>query len=250
MAAIKLRSLSPKRDVKKIARASGWIVGLDEVGAGCLAGPLCVAAFAYPVEFAPSLKVKTRVLDSKKLTPEERAESAEALRALPQVFHKILYVEVEEIETINIYWARMKAFWTLIHEIEKIQAETFYLVDGPRLGRKHGVTPAVDELQMMALEQRIRAQSKADDTFFAVAAASILAKVERDTFMTRFDGEFTKYGWSKNKGYATPDHIEAIRAHGMSVHHRPSFCGNFNDAASFLLGEAGENLIGLDQESA
>jgi ribonuclease HII len=230
------KSLLPQNDVKHpgiagflISHPTKWIVGLDEVGAGCLAGPLCVAAFAFPVDKAKEIKIKTRVNDSKLLTPEKRCEASELLKVLPHCFYKTLWIEIPEIETINIYWARMKAFWSLILEIDdQLEGSARFLVDGPQLSRKHGATPTIDELDFMEIEKRILAQSKADSSFFAVAAASIIAKVERDTFMAKLSQDFSHYAWEKNKGYATGDHIEAIKNHGMCEHHRPSFCKNFS----------------------
>jgi ribonuclease HII len=207
---------------------SSWIIGLDEVGAGCLSGPLCVAAFAFPADEADKIKFPVRITDSKKLTPEKRQEAAFLLQQSQECYHKLLWLEVREIESINIYWARMKAFWTLILELdEKFSGRARYVVDGPKLGIKHGVTPAVDVLEMMELQKRVHAQSKADSHFFSVAAASILAKVARDNFMKDLSAKFPHFNWEKNKGYATPDHIEAIKTHGICEHHRKSFCGNF-----------------------
>lgn len=203
-------------------------MGLDEVGAGCLSGPLCVAAYAFPVPLSEKIKFPVRITDSKKLTAEKRQEASLLLKESSECFYKLLWLNVAEIESVNIYWARMKAFWTLILELdEKFSGDAFYLVDGPKLGMKHSVTPTLDALEMMELEKRILAQSKADSSFFAVAAASIIAKVERDNLMRELAIDFPKYNWEKNKGYATPDHIEAIRAFGICELHRKSFCGNF-----------------------
>src|SRR6476620_3459453 len=95
-----------------------WIVGLDEVGAGCLSGPLCVAAFAFPSELAAEIKFPVKITDSKKLTPEKRSEASKLLKDSKDCFYKLLWLDVREIEEINIYWARMKAFWTLILELD------------------------------------------------------------------------------------------------------------------------------------
>lgn len=235
MAPVKKTPLTALSDTQFLKRNSGWIVGLDEVGAGCLSGPLCVAAFAFPVEQAANINFPVRIADSKKLTPEKRVEASELLKVAPGCFYKLLWLDVAEIESINIYWARMKAFWTLILELdEKFSSDAFYFVDGPKLGIKHGVTPTVDALEMMEIEKRILAQSKADSSFFAVAAASILAKVARDQLISEMASQFPHYNWEKNKGYATPDHIEAIRAHGICEHHRKTFCGNFIGAQAEL----------------
>ncbi|MEZ4815966.1 MAG: ribonuclease HII [Bdellovibrionota bacterium] len=220
--------MSTRGDVEGFSLGSGWVVGLDEVGAGCLAGPLYVVAFAFPVEAANEIQLPVRITDSKKLNPEKRKEAALLLRKIPGCIFKTLVFNVAEIEEVNIYWARMKAFWSLILDLDQqLAGKAQYIVDGPKLGKKHHVTPSIDALEMIELEKRIFAQSKADSSFFAVAAASILAKVTRDDFMKELGESFSHYNWEKNKGYATPDHIAAIREHGICPHHRKSFCGNF-----------------------
>lgn len=215
--------LNPKDDLNLLSCDSGWIVGLDEVGAGCLSGPLCVAAFAFPVSEAAVMQLPVRVTDSKKLTPEKRSEASSELLKMKNCVHRLLWIDVDQIEKLNIYWARMKAFWSLIVDLDQLfDSKVNFIVDGPRLAVKVGVTP-----QTVGIDSRIRAQSKADSTFFSVAAASILAKVARDSFITNLASEFQNYNWDKNKGYATPDHIEAIRKYGLTEHHRKSFCKNF-----------------------
>lgn len=233
MPAAKNNNLSAMKDFsffrnENLEEENTWVVGLDEVGAGCLSGPLCVAAFAFPVVQAKKIKFPVKINDSKKLTPEKRTEASKLLKESQDVHYKLLWLDVREIETINIYWARMKAFWTLILEFdEKFSGKARFVVDGPKLGIKHGVTPQVDALEMIEIQKRIHSQSKADSHFFSVAAASILAKVARDEHMQELAPSFPHFNWEKNKGYATPDHIEAIKVHGICEHHRKSFCGNF-----------------------
>jgi ribonuclease HII len=224
-----MKKLLPRGDVKKTSLTSGWIVGLDEVGAGCLAGPLCVAAFAFPVEKASEIKTKAHVFDSKQLKVEQRESASKELKILPHCLFKICWIDVAEIETINIFWARMKAFWLLIFEMEKeLKSLANYLVDGPRLNRKREIPEVEDELVMMELERRIFPHVEGDAKFFAIAAASIIAKVERDSMIGKLDRETfsSRYMWEKNKAYATPEHIDAIKKHGLTKHHRKTFCEN------------------------
>ncbi len=223
-----VHTLDPNLDFEVFTQLKpDWIIGLDEAGAGCLAGPLSVAAFAIKVcEESKALKTpdyNVVINDSKKLSEKQREEAFSFIEKLnPDLVRlNILEVSIQKIETANIYWARMNAFEELIFEMSSVLKGTcVFIVDGPRMHRssdslKNGVSE---------FPEHVFAYPKADSKFFTVASAAILAKVTRDRMMTKAAALYPQYLWSKNKGYATADHRQAIAQHGLCPLHRPSFC--------------------------
>ncbi len=177
-----------------------YVAGIDEAGRGPLAGPVVAAAVIFPEEVWIH-----GVNDSKLLTPQRREELFEAIcRSAISVGVGIVPHEV--IDRINILEATMQAMATAAGELSP--APEHILVDGPRYGGS-GIpyTALID----------------GDARCFAVAAASIIAKVTRDRIMVEFDAEFPLYGFRKHKGYGTPEHLEALRRYGPCRIHRRSF---------------------------
>jgi ribonuclease HII len=180
-----------------------FIAGTDEAGRGPLAGPVVAAA----VIFDKDVWIKG-VNDSKQLTEKER----EAL--LPQIMEKCLACSVSvishiRIERINILQASLLAMTTSIDRL-KIKPDLI-LVDGNK-----SLNHPVDSISII----------KGDSKSFAIASASIIAKVARDRIMKRLHLYYPNYNWSKNKGYGTAEHIAAIKTYGPSPLHRMSFLRN------------------------
>ncbi|PHR90404.1 MAG: ribonuclease HII [Leeuwenhoekiella sp.] len=175
--------------------------GTDEAGRGCLAGPVTAAAVILPPEFQ-----NQQINDSKLLSTKSR----EALRTIIEneaLCYAIAHVFPEEIDKINILNASIVA----MHKaIEKLGPQPRHiLVDGNRF-----------KPYMTCTHQCI---VKGDQKFTAIAAASILAKTERDRYLTDMHKKFPEYNWKKNKGYPTKEHREAIRKFGITPFHRKSF---------------------------
>ena len=181
-------------------RAHGGIVaGVDEAGRGPLAGPVVAAAVVLPARRWPP-----GIADSKTLDEPER----EALHArITACAHwGTGHATVEEIDTINIYWATMLAMRRAVQALGITPC--LVLVDGnadPKCG--HPTRTLVD----------------GDALCLSIAAASIVAKVTRDRMMRALAQDHPHYGWADNKGYGTPVHHAALRAHGPTPHHRRSF---------------------------
>ena len=176
------------------------ICGVDEAGRGPLAGPVCAAACILPRGLEiPGLN------DSKKLT-EKRREALYDLICEQALAYGIAYATVEEIEERNILGATYLAMNRAIAQLQ-IQPE-LALIDGNRN----------KEIEVNS-QPVVKGDSKCAD----IAAASILAKVTRDRYMTELDKEYPMYGFAKHKGYGTKDHYAAIREYGMCPAHRPSF---------------------------
>ena len=176
------------------------IAGTDEVGRGPLAGPVVAASVIFP----ENIRIRG-VKDSKLLTEEERE------KLLPKILSKALACSVavvshREIDRINILQASLLAMSTAIKRLQV--KPDLILIDGNKTFFSD--TPCIPIID-------------GDAKSFSIAAASIIAKVARDRIMTRLCPKFPQYLWSKNKGYATPEHIEAIKIYGPSVLHRKTF---------------------------
>lgn len=176
------------------------IAGIDEVGRGPLAGPVCAAAVILP----PGLVIEG-INDSKKLTEKKREELYEVIQK-EAVAWATAYVEAEEIDAINIRQATHKAMQMAVDAL-KVPAEIL-LVDG------NDRIPFTVESEYIV---------KGDAKSQSIAAASIIAKVTRDRFMVQMDEKYPDYGFKQNKGYGTKVHMEGIRNIGLCPLHRRSF---------------------------
>jgi ribonuclease HII len=175
--------------------------GLDEVGRGCLAGPVVASAVILPPDYRHPL-----LTDSKQLTRAQR----DLLRneiikdALAWAVAEASPVEIDEI---NILKASFLAMHRAVNELAVTPEHL--LVDGNRFVPY----PLIPHTCII----------KGDSLYLSIAAASVLAKTYRDDLMAELSGRFPEYGWEQNVGYPTPYHRRAIEQHGPTVHHRQSF---------------------------
>src|SRR5262249_19176250 len=182
--------------------------GLDEVGRGALAGPLIAAAVILPEDIAERLGSLVRFLrDSKTVARARREEIAAQIRR-HALAHTIVTIPVEEINARGIGWANGEAFRRLIATIEADE----YVVDGL-------VRPPAPADRAA----RVRCLVAADALVPAVAAASLVAKVQRDALMAALHECHPAFGWDTNVGYGTRAHLAALRAHGPTAEHRTAF---------------------------
>lgn len=188
----------------------GLVIGVDEVGRGCLAGPIygCAYTFIVPDQAVP----KDIVLrDSKKMTSKQREKTYQWLQSIP---HQNIVVSKtsEEIDQVGIQNANrlvleesLQAVLSLLSPSQQCRA----IIDGKiRIGTTNIDTESVIQ---------------GDVLYPCVSAASIIAKVERDRHMDALAEEYSQYGWENNKGYGTLLHREAIRKYGITEYHRKSF---------------------------
>lgn len=176
------------------------VVGLDEVGCGPLAGPVVAGA----VVFAPDSDPIEGVYDSKALSQEEREAASEAIRGVALGW-ALGAASAREIERLNIRRATVLAMRRALDRLP-LEPERL-LVDGrpvPELGEHTAIV-------------------KGDRKSLSIASASILAKVVRDRLMRRLHPRYPEYGWESNMGYATGEHLAAIRRIGPSPHHRTTW---------------------------
>ncbi len=183
-----------------IAEGITLFAGVDEAGRGPLAGPVVAAA----VMFTPGTIIDG-VADSKALRESQRESAAERIRAQARSFG-IGIASPEEIDEINILQASILAMHRAVAAMNP--SPGFLLVDGNRFA--HDTLP-------------FRTVVKGDALCFSIAAASILAKVERDGIMRGLDARFPAYGFARHKGYPTAAHVAALREHGPCEVHRRSF---------------------------
>ena len=192
------------------------IIGTDEAGRGPAAGGVYAAAVYFP-EITDGLIKDLEILnDSKKLTPKKRDSIYDVI--LNNTLNKIVCVEVDEIEKINILNSSLKAMNTACSNI--MQEGALTLVDGNKLIRNYNYP------QKFII--------KGDSKSASIAAASILAKVTRDRYMLKLHDEFPMYNWAKNAGYLTREHINAIDKYGLTKYHRPSFLRKHFEAVKQL----------------
>lgn len=175
--------------------------GCDEVGRGCLCGPVVAAAVILPESFANEL-----VNDSKKLKNQDRTALVTEIK-LEAIAWAVAEASVEEIDRINILNASFLAMNRAVQAL-KTQPEHL-LIDGNRF--KTDLDISFDCI------------IKGDGKYASIAAASILAKVYRDEMMTELAEQFPGYGWEKNVGYPTKAHRDGIRKHGLTPLHRKTF---------------------------
>jgi len=192
-------------------KTDGPVAGIDEVGRGPLAGPVHAAAVILNPRKLP------RGIDDSKAMSEAKREAA-----FDEIMRKALAVgigmaSVEEIDDINILQATMLAMTRAVDALSL--RPVFALVDGNRVPT--------------GLPCPAQAVIKGDAKVLSIAAASIIAKVTRDRLMDELDTAFPGYHWSKNKGYGTADHMEALTRLGATPHHRTSFA-----PVALLIGKA------------
>jgi ribonuclease HII len=180
-----------------------YVAGCDEVGRGCLAGPVVAAAVVLdPARYIP------RVCDSKTVTAAER-ERLYTRITREAVCWSVIGVDPREIDRINIHQAGLRAMQRAVLSLAPLP--DIVLVDGGKAFR-------VPELPMAQ-----RSVVHGDARCTAIAAASIVAKVTRDRAMLELHGQDPRYGFDRHKGYATRDHLDAVSRFGYSDAHRRSF---------------------------
>ena len=178
-------------------------VGVDEAGRGALAGPVTVAACIMPPGFQHEL-----IKDSKLLNEGQRAEARQMVLDNALAYH-VEHIPVEQIESTNILKATLTGMEKCLREVYGSTEFDFILIDGDQF---HG-------FEGIPFETIVGG----DNLYVPIAAASILAKTERDMLMKDLSKDYMEYGWGSNKGYGTAQHRKAIENSGATPHHRKSF---------------------------
>ena len=175
--------------------------GTDEAGRGCLAGPVTAAAVILPENFELHL-----LNDSKQLSEKARTQLRPFIEDKVISF-SVTHVDPKIIDKINILNASIKAMQECVMKLNPLP--NYIIVDGNRFKPVHNIP--------------FSTIIKGDSKFMSIAAASVLAKTYRDSYMEKIHEEFPMYNWKKNKGYPTTEHRDAIRKYGVTKYHRLSF---------------------------
>lgn len=208
-----MRNLPTKTIEKKLfAEGYKYIYAVDEVGVGCLAGPVVVCAVLLEKKFfAKQYKTLNRLRESKLLSPHQREIFARELVAIPDFRFSIAYSYPKTIDRLNIYQATRLAMHRAIEncKLKTENLKSVVLVDGKT------------KIKDLPMEQM--AIVKGDRKVFSIACASIIAKVYRDKMMTRYAKLYPQYGFAQHKGYGTKLHRDRLNQFGPSAIHRKFF---------------------------
>ncbi len=199
---------------KRLPKDIKFVVGIDEVGRGPLAGPVAVCAFKMPAKF--NTKSFGPLKDSKKLKPKQRKEILAKLIKLKKnkvIDYFVSYESAQRIDKIGISKAIKNYLEKSIERLKVKSEECIVLLDG---GLK---APEKYKNQKTII--------KGDEKERAIAFASIVAKVSRDALMCRLAKKYPKYSFEIHKGYGTKKHCESIKENGLCFEHRRCYCKNF-----------------------
>ena len=193
----------PTMDYESAAREQGYLAigGIDEAGRGPLAGPVVAAAVILP----PGYELRG-LTDSKQISAQKREKLFEELTHDASVRCGVALATVEEIDRLNILRATHLA---MARAAQMLQPKPDYCL--------------IDGLPVEGFPIPSQAIVKGDAHCLSISAASILAKVTRDHIMLQLHDQFPQYGWDKNAGYGTRQHLSAINQYGITPHHRRSF---------------------------
>lgn len=186
-----------------------FIVGTDEAGRGPAAGGVFASAVYFPAKSKELLDELSILNDSKQLSKKRREQLYDIIKE--NTINSTICVEVAEIEKINILNSSLKAMRLACQDVitQINNDDILVLVDGNKL------------IKEFTYPQKY--VIKGDSRSASIAAASILAKVTRDRYMTELDRKYPAYGWKRNAGYLTKEHLDAIDKYGLTEFHRPSF---------------------------
>ncbi len=200
-----------------------WIVGIDEVGRGALAGPVVVAAAAMPggLRFPPrATRAYGALKDSKKLTAKKREAWNRYFKKHPKILWSVARIYPQKIDQWNVSkaanMAALRAYERLERKINVNGRSRVFLDGGLFLGNHR-------RFQKAARPKNVKTIIKGDEKIGAVKIASIIAKVHRDRYMVRLAKQHPHYGFEIHKGYGTSVHRAALKRHGPSSVHRLTF---------------------------
>ena len=201
------------------------VIGTDEAGRGCGAGGVFASAVCFKERSQKLVEELAEMNDSKKLSRKKREALYDIIKE--NTVNSTICVEVEEIESINILNASLKAMrlacQDVINKLYPIPEQPEKLLARNLLSRSEIMILIDGNKRIWDFDYSQRYVVKGDSRSASIAAASIPAKVSRDRYMEKLDAEFPEYNWINNAGYLTKDHIAAIDKYGLCKYHRPSY---------------------------
>lgn len=199
--------------LKKLPRP---LIGIDEVGRGCLAGPVCAGVVILNPEFPYD-----HFQDSKTLTEEKREALATEIQA--NHYFALGWASVEEVDAVNI---RQATFLAMARALESLEKNYKNIIFDTKIKNPKGTLLIDGRDQIPKIESyKQLAIVKGDSQLRCISAASIIAKVARDNLMADLAKEYPDYGFEKHKGYGTELHRQAIEKNAPCIHHRKTFGG-------------------------
>lgn len=206
-----------------------FIIGIDEVGRGALAGPVVVAAVMLPKKYYPrptkNLKLPP-LRDSKKLTPRGREAWAAYLKSDPRVKYGLARVYPKKIDRLNISraanLAATNAIIRLLRQNNRETAAINVFLDGGLYVLEEKISAGHLKFNKISVKTVI----KGDEKYVSVKLASIIAKVHRDNYLTKLKNRYSNFSFDVHKGYGTKNHIEEIKKFGATDVHRKNFIKN------------------------
>ncbi len=214
-----------------------YIIGIDEVGRGPIAGPVAVCSFKCNLDFFDSLSIDTPLRDSKKLTKKQRAQWFEFLKDEKKKGNcdfAVSIVSAEWIDKVGIVPSIKKALKTSLDNVMKQHLQNQSRVGAPveRVKREDFANAVEANNFKVFLDGGLKAPEefiyqetiiKGDELHPVISCASIVAKVSRDSLMYEYAKEYPEYGFENHVGYGTRSHYEAIKKHGQTKLHRKTF---------------------------
>lgn len=201
------------------------VIGTDEAGRGCGAGGVFASAVCFKERSQKLVEELAEMNDSKKLSKKKREALYDIIK--DNTVNSTICIEVEEIESINILNASLKAMRLacedVINQLYPVPEQPEKLLARNLLARSELMILIDGNKRIWDFDYSQRYVVKGDSRSASIAAASILAKVSRDRYMEKLDAEFPEYNWINNAGYLTKDHMAAIDKYGLSKYHRPSY---------------------------
>lgn len=205
---------------KKFWLNNRLVIGVDEVGRGPLAGPVTVGAVCFgspDTDFVKGEIELSGIDDSKKIPAEKRVKLSQFIKKVAHSY-SICSGTVEEINEYGIAAVIKKLINDSVNKIlaaSRLTCNFAVIIDGNYKLKLDNIA-----------EKHIKCIIGGDTKSFSIAAASVIAKVERDVYMHSLSQRFSAYGWEKNKGYGTKEHLLAIKNQGITAHHRKLFVRN------------------------
>ena len=209
----------PTTEVERSLGSARYVIGLDEVGRGAIAGPVAVGAFVLDLQTLDEAKIPSKLQDSKLMTERNREAVFTELETWRPGF-AIGFVEASQIDERGIVWSLAQA---AVSALEKLNAIPD-VASAIREGNVHLLLDGTHNwLESVVSRIPVTVRAKADRDCFAVSAAACLAKVTRDRHMVELAESYPEYLLDGHKGYASAAHIEAVRNYGPTNIHRVSW---------------------------